>query len=149
MRMRSAAVVVVVVVAALAAGTSCQRPCETQDNCKRTCDCVNDQTQVRESCTMAFRCEADTQVCEGDFDNLSCNDICLQYDAHHLCGLERCAADAECGKVISCPVLDANGQPVGTRTCTLSFVCDQDNKVCDPASTASDAQLCTLPQCQG
>jgi hypothetical protein len=153
--MRSDAVrAVVVVILALSAGGAllggCQRPCETSDNCKRTCECVDGQTSVRSNCTMAFRCEGETQVCEADYDGLSCDDMCAQYAARAECGFERCEADAECTKQLTCPILDAQGNPTSlAHDCTLTFICDQNQKLCEAASTQSDAQLCADPRCTG
>ncbi len=132
--------------AALLAAAGCPRPCESSANCKRTCQCIDAQTQVRNDCTLAFRCEGATQTCEDDFSGLSCDDICGRFAARGECGFERCAADAECTKHLSCPVLGADGNPVADQhfDCTLTFVCDQDQGLCEVASTASVDQMCAV-----
>ncbi len=122
--------------------TACPRPCESSANCVRTCSCLNERTDIRQDCSIAFRCEGDTRRCEAAVDEQSCNDICGAY-ADGRCGVERCLTDADCVKVIACPTLDLNGAPTGLTTdCTLSFRCQPEYEACQPRSTASIAALC-------
>ena len=121
----------------------CKRPCETEQNCKRTCSCLNTQTNTRDDCTIAYKCDGAELVCEDAYDTQSCDEMCAQYAARALCGTERCASDADCGKIVQCPCLDAQGQPNGLEyQCNIGFTCELDVEVCEAASTASDLQLC-------
>ena len=142
MRLRVVAVFAVLVVGIVVlGGGTCKRACETADNCKRTCQCTNAVTDAAFPCTIAFRCNGADQVCEDDFDTLSCTDVCKQY--HDNCGTERCNDDKECTKSLSCPLRDAQGNPTASLyDCTLCFTCDQTQSICAPASTASNDQLC-------
>jgi hypothetical protein len=139
---------VVVIFIALAASlfgglSGCKRPCESQSNCERTCTCVNSDTQASFDCTIAYLCDGSTATCENDYSNQSCNDMCNQYAAHGECGFERCNADADCTKDLTCPKLDANGQPTTLNfDCKLTFACDQAQHLCAAASTQSQDQLC-------
>ena len=146
--MRAPSVVVAVAACFLALAMStagCKRACETSDNCKRTCSCVNAQTNSRLDCTLAIRCDGKEGVCESDYDGLSCNDMCTQYAAKNECGFERCNANEECTKQLTCPLKDANGNPTASQfDCTLAFACDQDQHLCEVASTAPVDQLCAV-----
>ena len=125
------------------ATAGCQRPCETADNCKRTCDCIDSTTESRLQCTMAFRCESADLVCESDYDALACVDVCGQYAAIGKCGFQRCSNNAECAKKITCPVLNAEGQPTSLNfTCDLTFACDQELQLCQAGSELPQDQLC-------
>lgn len=128
----------------LASSSACKQRCLKAANCIRTCDCLNDETDQRLSCPVAFRCEGETGTCEDAYDQDSCEKICADYAATARCGVARCASDAECTKLLSCPNLDAQGNPNGQfRDCTFSFVCELDKaESCDPASTLPDAELC-------
>jgi hypothetical protein len=135
------------VLGAIAIVPACKRPCDTVEHCKRTCSCLDSTTDTRQDCTIAFRCEGETKVCEDDYDSMSCDDLCATYAARALCGTQRCSANEECKKVVSCPVLDANGQPVEPAqsfTCTRTFACDQTLAVCDAAITQSDEEHCAF-----
>ena len=133
-----------VVTLSLACLAGCQRPCETADNCKRTCECIDSTTQARLDCTMAFRCETAQLVCEADYEALACDDVCGDYAASGKCGFQRCANNAECAKKITCPVLNDQGQPNGLNfTCDLTFACDQEIGLCQPGSELPQAQLCS------
>ena len=143
--MRPLLVVAAVLVALAACGLlpGCKRPCETAANCVRTCECLNNQTNQRLDCSLAFRCEGDTQVCEDAHDELSCDQLCDEYAGAGRCGVERCGSDLECQKVISCPFFDGNGQPSGQFfDCTLNFRCQPDFEACQPRSTATVEALC-------
>jgi hypothetical protein len=121
----------------------CKRPCESSGNCVRTCECLNNQTNQRIDCSLAFRCEGDTQVCEDAHDDMSCEDLCADYAGTGRCGVERCASDLECQKAISCPIFDGNGQPTGQFfDCTLNFRCQPDFEACQPRSTVANEALC-------
>ncbi len=121
----------------------CTRPCESSANCVRTCNCLNENTNLRLDCSVAFRCEGDTRSCEPAHDEKSCDDVCADYAASGRCGVERCASDAECEKTIACPLVDVNGTPTGQfADCTLGFRCQPEFEACQPRSTASDAALC-------
>ena len=129
------------------ASASCKRPCETQEHCKRTCECLDSSNDTRLDCTIAFRCEAEARVCEADYDTMACDDLCSTYAARALCGTQRCGSNADCEKVVSCPVLDANGQPVEPAqsfTCTRTFECDLTLEVCDAEITQSDEAHCAF-----
>jgi hypothetical protein len=128
---------------------SCERACEDSENCKRTCSCLNKETDERADCTMAFICDGETQLCESDYNNLTCDEICSQYAARAQCGRERCTIDAECKKVLSCDVV-INGQPNPEQqfACTINFTCDQGDGLCQVESTLSDAQLCASATCR-
>lgn len=98
---------------------------------------------------MAFRCDAVDQFCEADFDNLSCDQICEKYAATATCGFERCSVDADCVKRLTCPVLDASGNPTTLSfDCTLSFLCDQTAELCEAASTRPPEVMCR-EECAG
>jgi hypothetical protein len=120
----------------------CPRPCESSTNCVRTCSCLNERTDIREDCSIAYRCEGDTRRCEAAHDEQSCDELCGAY-ADGRCGVERCLSDADCVKVIACPIFDVNGAPTGLTTdCTLGFRCQPEHEACQPRSTASVAALC-------
>lgn len=136
-------VATIVVVSALAPG--CPRPCETADNCKRTCDCVDTTTDTKLECSMAFRCETNASQCEAKYDAQACADVCNEYAAIGKCGFQRCVASAECVRVATCPIRDANGQPTALNfQCTLNFDCDTTLELCDPGSEVPLDQLCLL-----
>lgn len=139
----------IVALAGVSTLSGCRRPCESSDNCKRTCSCLNAQTSSRADCTMAFRCDGAEEVCEPDFDNLSCDQICERYAATATCGFERCAVDEDCLKRLTCPVLDQNGNPTTlTFDCTIPFRCDQDAELCEVASTRPPEVMCR-EECAG
>ena len=145
MRVAIVVVATAVVVAALGLGAGCHRPCENSLNCERTCSCVNGNTGAALDCTMAYLCDGKDRICEADFDNQTCDEMCNQYAAHDLCGLERCNVDDDCTKNLSCPILDENGQPTATNfDCTLTFACDPDQHLCPAASTATQDQQCVI-----
>lgn len=105
---------------------------------------MNTQSQAEDDCTLAFRCLPKEEVCEPDFDALSCDEICERYVTRGQCGFQRCAADAECRRFLTCPVLDNNGNPTTlSRDCTLNFTCDQEVELCQVESTFSPEQMCT------
>jgi hypothetical protein len=132
-----------VVVAALAVFSGCRRPCEDALNCKRTCECLNTQTNSRQDCTIAFKCDGAEQVCEAEYDTMPCDELCSLYAAQALCGTERCAADVDCVKNLTCDCRDAQGNPNGRRyDCTRSFLCDLTSQTCEPLSTRSDVEIC-------
>ncbi|HEY4219994.1 MAG TPA: hypothetical protein VGO62_01600, partial [Myxococcota bacterium] len=131
--------------AVVALTASCPRPCESSDNCKRTCSCINAITHSRVDCPIAFRCDSESATCENDYANLSCDDICTQFAKHDECGFERCAVDADCTKNLSCPVLDQNGNATDQQfQCTLTFACDEQKKLCDVNSTLGTDALCDV-----
>lgn len=145
--MRSNAVVVVVVaLSGLLGSAGCKRPCEKAENCIRSCECLNEITDNRLDCDIGFRCDGSTKTCEEAFDAFSCEQICAEYAATARCGVERCLSDADCVKVVSCPVFDGNGQPNGQFfDCTLGFLCEADKgESCEPRSTVDDATLCAV-----
>jgi hypothetical protein len=139
-------VVVVALVAwswTLATVSGCKRACETASNCRRTCECLNTETDRRNECTIAFRCEGDTESCEDAFDTMSCDQQCADYEANALCGVARCLSDNDCTRDLECDLVDLNGQPTGQkRACTVAFGCDQALQACAVRSIASDAELC-------
>jgi hypothetical protein len=153
--------VVVLLACAFWSGCSgCARPCVTEENCKRTCDCTNAGTGDELECTMAFQCKEPTEdarekVCEADYD-IECDELCSRYAANAACGSKRCEADSNCEKKMTCDVLDANGDPSGQKfDCVIPFVCSADVGVCEPSYTVPDANLCTtcclspgVPCCQ-
>ena len=143
--MRSNAVVIVVVALCLWS-VGCKRPCEKAANCIRSCECLNEITDNRLDCDVAFRCDGKTETCEEAFDSFSCENICAEYAANARCGVERCLSDVDCLKEISCPVLDNNRQPTGQFfDCTLGFLCEADKgESCEPRSTFDDATLCAV-----
>lgn len=126
---------------------SCKRPCESVEHCKRTCECLDNATDTRLDCTIAFRCEGETQVCESSYDSMACDELCATYAARAMCGTQRCSSNADCEKVVSCPVLDADGQPVEPAqsfTCTRTFECDLTLEVCGADITQSDEAHCAF-----
>ncbi len=140
--MRGLLIAFAFIVVAVAAG-SCKRPCDTARNCIRTCECVNENTNQQLDCSVGFRCEGDTSTCEDLHDTQSCDDVCNEYAARARCGVFRCLEDAECTRVLSCPLADANGAPNGQfAECTVGFACEQDFGSCEPASSLSDEVLC-------
>lgn len=143
---RRAVVVVVVgfVVAAFSGLSACKQACERAENCVRSCPCLNSETDQRLDCAIAFRCEGATQTCEDAFAEFTCDQICADFAANARCGVERCLSDADCVKVLSCPLLDQNGQATGQfLDCTLPFACELDQgSTCEPLSTLDDANLC-------
>jgi hypothetical protein len=125
------------------ATTGCARPCTSSANCVRTCDCLNSETNTRQDCSVAFRCDGAERVCEAAHESKSCDEICAEYAGNARCGVERCANDAECAKTIECPLIDQNGNATGQfATCTLGFRCQADFEACQPRSTAQEADLC-------
>ena len=135
------------VVAATLLPASCRRPCDTEQHCKRTCECLDNATDTRLDCTIAFRCEGENKVCEATYDTMACDELCSTYAARAMCGTQRCSSNANCEKVVSCPVLDADGQPVEPAqsfTCTRTFGCDPTLEVCDAELTASDEAHCAF-----
>jgi hypothetical protein len=145
----SARVVLVVLVVGLLSGLGitggCKRACETASNCRRTCECLNRTTDRRNECTVAFRCEGDTETCEPAFDEMACDQLCADYDANALCGVARCLSDADCTRDLACDLVDFNGQPTGQQqACTVPFACDQTLQACAVRSIATDAQLCAV-----
>jgi hypothetical protein len=126
-------------------GSACDRPCQQASNCVRECSCLNSVTDTRIACPLAFRCEREQRRCEDAFAEMGCDEMCERYASRGLCGTERCRADDECRKFISCPVLNDFGEPSGLfRDCTLNFVCDVQAESCDPASTLDDFSLCQI-----
>lgn len=135
------------VAAPLLLSASCRRPCETEQHCKRTCECLDNANDTRLDCTIAFRCEGADKVCESSYDSMACDELCSTYAARAMCGTQRCASNADCEKVVSCPVLDAEGQPVEPAqsfTCTRTFECDVTLEVCDAELTESDEAHCAF-----
>ncbi len=133
--------------ALVASSVACRRPCDNEQHCKRTCECLDASNDTRLDCTIAFRCEADERVCEGTYDTMPCDELCTTYAARALCGTQRCASNANCEKVLSCPVLDADGNPVEPAqqfTCTRTFACDLELEVCDAEITQSDEAHCAF-----
>ncbi len=126
------------------ASSSCPRPCEEAANCKRKCECLNDDTDQRVDCQIAFRCEGATETCEDAFSSFSCEDICAEYAANARCGVARCRTDADCTKTLSCPLADNTGTPTGQfRDCTINFACELDQgESCEPASGVDDVTFC-------
>ncbi len=140
-------VATIVVVGAITPG--CRRPCETADNCKRTCDCVDSTTDTKLECTMAFRCDTTSSECETKYD-VACSQVCEEYAAIGKCGFQRCTADAECVRVATCPIRAANGQPTTLNfQCTLNFTCDTTLELCAPDSERPLDQLCLLTDQNG
>lgn len=143
--MRALSVLLLVAVGPLVAvwSAGCERPCSSSANCVRTCDCLNELTNTRLECSVAYRCDGAERVCEDAHNTDSCDDLCADYAANARCGVERCANDAECQKTIECPLLDQNGNQTGQfATCTLNFRCQPEFEACQPRSTADDAALC-------
>jgi hypothetical protein len=125
--------------------SSCKRACETASNCRRTCDCLNTETDRRNDCTIAFRCEGETETCEDAFDTMSCDQQCADYEANALCGVARCLVDEDCTRDLECELVDLNGQPTGQKqACTVTFACDQALQACAVRSIAADAELCDV-----
>jgi hypothetical protein len=141
----SPAFVLLTLLAALTSST-CSRPCEDAENCIRKCPCLNENTDQRVDCSIAFRCEGESQTCESAFDSFSCDQICADYAATARCGVARCLSDADCEKTVSCPLVDASGQPTGQfQDCTLNFACELDKgESCEPASSSDDVTLCNI-----
>jgi hypothetical protein len=140
-------VVALVVIVVFAMGAQCPRECESNRQCQRQCDCTNEDTDLRTSCTMGFICTSD-EVCEADYSDMSCDTMCGRYAANNICGRDRCTSNDQCTRVVSCSVPDANGRPTDQLIdCKFEFACDvTDSETCDPRSTLSPAQLCvTLP----
>ena len=148
--LRKLLVVTCLVVVAAVPLPSCKRACETAFHCKRTCDCLNPETDVRQECTLAFRCEGSSESCEEAYTSMNCTEMCNTYLLEGSCGVQRCLSNDECTRVVTCPILDANGQPSAlTRDCTVSFACQQELSACQPDSTLPDAQLCASYCAQG
>lgn len=123
--------------------SACKRACESPANCVRTCSCLNEETNLRLDCDVAFRCEGDTQACEPAHDEKSCDELCADYAGNGRCGVQRCVSDAECSRSLSCPLVDANGTPTGQfADCAIQFACEQAFESCDPRATVDDASLC-------
>lgn len=138
-----ARVILLTLVAIAALWGACTRPCDSSANCVRTCSCLNEDTNFRLDCSIAFRCEDETRSCEPGYDEKSCDEVCAEYAGTGRCGVERCGSDADCVKIISCPLVDANGTPNGQfADCTLGFRCQPEFEACQPRSTASDAEMC-------
>jgi hypothetical protein len=129
----------------LLSGGACPRECLDNTQCLRSCDCVNRTTDLRTSCTMGFICTAD-EVCEGAYQDMSCDEMCGRYQANNQCGRDRCSSNEQCTRFASCSLLNEQGAPTGqVIDCKYEFGCDvQDSETCDPRSTLQDAQLCTL-----
>jgi hypothetical protein len=143
MRRARAVVVFAALVASVVPTSSCKRACETAANCRRTCECLNTETDRRNECTVAFRCEGDTETCEDALDEMTCDQQCADYEANALCGVARCLSDSDCTRELECEFLGANGQPTGQKqACTVTFGCDQALQACAVRSIASDAELC-------
>jgi hypothetical protein len=143
-------VVVLVALIAVEGGlSSCRRACRTSENCRRTCDCLNTETDTRNACDLAFVCEGADGSCEEAYDAMTCDEVCAQYQANALCGVARCRTDADCHRALECDVLDATGAPNGQkRACEITFACDVEAAACAVRSIASDAQLCAV-ECSG
>lgn len=134
----------------VASGSACKRACETAENCVRTCECVDATTDTRLDCTMGFRCESVDLVCEAAYDELPCEEVCAQYAAVGDCGFQRCNVDADCVRNLTCPVVNAQGQPTGQFfPCTIPFICDQSRGLCASGSELPKDQQCFLPDIQG
>ncbi|MBI1949247.1 MAG: hypothetical protein HYS27_26405 [Deltaproteobacteria bacterium] len=126
---------------------ACRRPCDTEQHCKRTCECLDNTNDTRLDCTIAFRCEGEGKVCEDSYDTMACDDLCSTYAARALCGTQRCSSNANCEKVVSCPLLDESGNPVEPAqsfTCTRTFECDLTLEVCDAEITQADEAHCAF-----
>ncbi len=146
MRTRFVIVVVGLLVVMLAA-SGCKRPCQSEKNCKRSCDCIDKTNGGSQKCTLAFLCQAPEgngeKVCEDDYDALSCDEMCSKFAAAAQCGTSRCEADANCDRKMQCAVVNDAGEPTGLfQNCEIPFVCDATNKVCPAAFNRRDAELC-------
>lgn len=135
-------VLVVLTMLLLGQASSCPRECDSADNCKRTpCRCTDASRPNSEvECGLTFRCETAPGVCEDDY-NISCDELCQTYAARSLCDRRRCLDDGECLRQVTCPVIDANNQPVPGQSfnCDLIFTCDTPNSVCAPLDNGVDA----------
>jgi hypothetical protein len=129
--------------------SSCRRACQTSENCRRSCDCLNTATDTRNECSLAFVCEGAEGLCEEAYDTMSCDEMCADYHANALCGVARCRSDADCTRRVECDVLGPSGAPTGQkRGCEVLFACDIEASACDVGSLASEAELCVL-RCSG
>ena len=90
-------------------------------------------------------CEQDAEVCEDDYSNLSCEDICQSYkDDRELCGSPRCATEADCVRDVMCNSIDTEtGQILSTFSCQRVFSCEPSVLACEANySLLSDDQIC-------
>jgi hypothetical protein len=128
---------------------SCRRACQNSENCRRSCDCLNTETDTRNGCSLAFVCEGAENLCEEAYDTMSCDEMCADYQANALCGVARCRSDADCIRRLECDIVGPTGETTGQkRACEVSFACDVEAAACDVASIASDAALCAV-SCSG
>jgi hypothetical protein len=126
--------------------SSCRRPCQVAENCRRSCDCLNTETNTRNDCSLAFVCEGDEGLCEEAYDSMTCDEMCASYQKEGICGVSRCRQDADCERNLECDVLNASGQPSGLkRACTVFFPCMVEQSACDVGTLATDAALCAGP----
>jgi hypothetical protein len=139
--------VVIALVAAALSSVACKRPCVSAAQCKRTCECTNEDTDDTEKCTVGFLCEVPEGsaegTCEDEYESLQCPEFCAKFAANGVCGTNRCTANSDCERTMSCDCLDAQGNVAGTKfDCTVAFECDGGDRVCSAGFTNTDQQLC-------
>ena len=120
------------------------RQCTDDSFCVRECECESAATGEVTICPVRFSCDIDAEVCEDDYTDLSCGDICQTFAARDLCGSVRCTTEADCVRSVTCGQFDPNtGQQIGSFECQRAFTCDAVALACEASySLSTDDQLC-------
>ena len=122
-------------------GSSCMgKPCLDSNDCVRECRCSF--TGSNEVCAIAYQCDYETEQCETQYNELSCDDICSTYATAGLCGNRLCSSDSNCSRTLDCVYLDTNGAEQ-YETCSHTFICDASTQLCEQNFTLTDESFCT------
>ncbi|MFZ9889614.1 MAG: hypothetical protein ACO3JL_19135, partial [Myxococcota bacterium] len=71
-------------------GASCTaKLCANAEDCRRECECFNEDTQRATQCSVAFECNVVDGMCGADYEQ-SCKEICQVYAARDACGTRTC-----------------------------------------------------------
>jgi hypothetical protein len=140
-----AALTLLPVIAPLLVSAACiPRQCSDDSFCIRECECESSATGDVIACPVRFSCDIDAEVCEDDYTELSCEEICQTFAARDLCGSVRCSTEADCVRSVTCNQFDPNtGQLVGSFDCQRAFTCDAVALACEAGySLVTDDQIC-------
>lgn len=122
------------------------RQCVGPENCERSCECVDSNTNQRVACNARFQCNAEAGVCGDDY-NSSCQEICERFFVNGACGGQACENDQQCVRAAQCAFADPQGNPICNFTCNRGFACDIDSQTCDPNFAVDDNTLCGTAEC--
>ena len=125
-------------------GEACTRECSSSAGCVRDCDCIDDSANGRRiACPVAFTCDPVEKVCDAQYNDLTCDQICESFAARDLCQSTACTENAQCARPVLCAVVNADGTQGQAFDCTPNqIICLVDEGVCAPDFALSDAQIC-------